>query len=158
MWKCLLRKENFELGFEVREGGEILQTSRQRISDGWSNETERTVVNRFETAFGDFRKSLARRSEGAWSLICAERSWKVREKCTVEVTVGKSCDLVFAAAFYRQPVPTKLELPGNPNPSFRNMQAKLHCLPPLPSGVATIIIFIILLPLCVICVSNATDR
>ena len=24
-WKCLLKKESFELGFEVREGGEILQ-------------------------------------------------------------------------------------------------------------------------------------
>ena len=25
LWKCLLKKESFELGFEVREGGEIPQ-------------------------------------------------------------------------------------------------------------------------------------
>ena len=27
-----------------------------------------------------------------------------REKCTVKVTVSKSCDLVFAAEFHRQPM------------------------------------------------------
>ena len=34
----------------------------------------------------------------------AERSWKVRGKCTIEVTVGKSCNLVFAAEFHKQPM------------------------------------------------------
>ena len=34
---------------------------------------------------------------------CKERRRKVRGKWTVEVTVGKSCDLVFAAEFHRQP-------------------------------------------------------
>ena len=29
---------------------------------------------------------------------------KGRRKCTVEVTRGKSCDLVFAAEFHRQPM------------------------------------------------------
>ena len=38
------------------------------------------------------------------SLICAERSQKVRGKCTVKKTVGKSCDIVFAAEFHRQPM------------------------------------------------------
>ena len=99
MWKCLLKKESFELGFEVREGGEILQAGRQWIPDSWSNETERMVTNRIETECSDFQKFLVRWSEGAWSLICAERSWKVRGKWTIEVTVGKSCDLVFAADF-----------------------------------------------------------
>ena len=33
LWKCLLKKESFELGFEVREGGEILQASRRQIPD-----------------------------------------------------------------------------------------------------------------------------
>ena len=34
---------------------------------------------------------------------CREKL-KVRAKCTVEVTVGKSYDLVFAAEFHRQPM------------------------------------------------------
>ena len=38
----------------------------------------------------NFQKLLAWGSEDAWSLICAERSWKVRRECTVEVTVRKS--------------------------------------------------------------------
>ena len=29
LWKCLLKRESFELGFEVREGGEIPQVGRQ---------------------------------------------------------------------------------------------------------------------------------
>ena len=37
-------------------------------------------------------------------LIRTERSRKVRGKCTVEVTVGRNCDLVFAAEFHRQPL------------------------------------------------------
>ena len=60
LWKCLLKKESFELGFEVREGGEIPQAGRQRIPDSWGNETERTVANRFETAFRDFQEFFAR--------------------------------------------------------------------------------------------------
>ena len=103
LWKCLLKKESFELGFEVREGGEIPQAGRQRIPNSLGNETERTVANRFEIAFRNFQEFCVRWSEGAWSLICAERSWKVRGKCTVEMTVGMSCDLVFAAEFHRQP-------------------------------------------------------
>ena len=57
----------------------------------------------FEIALRDFPEFFVRWSEDAWSLIRAERSWKVRGKCTVKVTVGKSCDLVFAAEFHRQP-------------------------------------------------------
>ena len=53
-WKCLLKKESFELGFEVREGGESLQACRQQIPDSWGDETERMVANRFEIAFRDF--------------------------------------------------------------------------------------------------------
>ena len=97
LWKCLLKKECFELGFEVRESGEILYAGRQWIPDSWSNETERMVANRLETAFYDFQKFLAWGLQGAWSLIRAEKNWKVRWKCTVEVTAGKNCDLVFAA-------------------------------------------------------------
>ena len=104
LWKCLLKKESFELGSEDREGGEIPQAVRQQIPDSWGDETERTVTNRSETAFRDFQEFFIRWSESAWSLIRAERSWKVRGKCTVEVTVGKSCDLVFAAEFHRQPM------------------------------------------------------
>ena len=37
LWKCLLKKESFELGFKVREGGEIPQAGRQRIPDSWGN-------------------------------------------------------------------------------------------------------------------------
>ena len=54
LWKRLLKKESFEPGFEVREGGEIPQAGRQRIPDSWGNETERTVANRFEIACRDF--------------------------------------------------------------------------------------------------------
>ena len=56
LWECLLKKESFELGFEVRDDGEIPQAGRQRIPDGWGNETERTVANRIETAFRDFQQ------------------------------------------------------------------------------------------------------
>ena len=56
LWKCLLKKDSFELGFEVREDGEILQAGRQRILESWSNKTERTVTNRFEIAFKGFSK------------------------------------------------------------------------------------------------------
>ena len=55
LWKCLLKQESFEQGFEVREGGKILQAGRQGIPDGWGNEIERTVTNRFEIAFRDFQ-------------------------------------------------------------------------------------------------------
>ena len=65
LWKCLLKKEIFELGFEIREGGKIPQTGRQRIPDSWGNETERAVRNRFEIAFRDFQQFLARRSGSA---------------------------------------------------------------------------------------------
>ena len=60
LWKCLLKKESFELGFEVREGEEVPQAGRQRIPDSWSNETEITVTNRSEIAFRDFQKFLVR--------------------------------------------------------------------------------------------------
>ena len=33
LWKCLLKKESFEWGFEVSEGGEIPQAGRQQIPD-----------------------------------------------------------------------------------------------------------------------------
>ena len=63
LWKCLLKKESFELGYEVREGGEIPHAGRQWIQDSWSNETERTVANRFEAAFRDFQEIFVRISE-----------------------------------------------------------------------------------------------
>ena len=104
LWNCLLKKESFELGFEVREDGEIPQAGRQRIPDSWSNATERMVANRFEIAFRDFQEFFVWWLDGAWSLICAERSWKVRGKCPVKMMVGKSCDLVLTAEFHRQPM------------------------------------------------------
>ena len=55
LWKCLLKKESFELGFEVRRGGEIWQAYRQRISDSSGNQTERTVDSRFDIAFRIFK-------------------------------------------------------------------------------------------------------
>ena len=55
-----MKKESFELGFEVREGGEIPQAGRQRIPDSWGNETERTVANRFEIPFRDFQEFFVR--------------------------------------------------------------------------------------------------
>ena len=55
-WKCLLKKDIFELGSEVRGGGAIPQTGRPWIPDSWSNETDRTVPNRVEIAFWDFQK------------------------------------------------------------------------------------------------------
>ena len=55
LWKRPLKKESFELGFEVRESGEALQAGRQKIPDSWDNKTERTVANRFEIAFRDFQ-------------------------------------------------------------------------------------------------------
>ena len=60
LWKCLLKKKSFELGFEVREDRDIPQVGRQRIPDSWGDETERTVGNRFEIAFRDFQKFLVR--------------------------------------------------------------------------------------------------
>ena len=65
LWKCLLKEESFKLGFEAREGEEILQVGRQWIPDRWGNETERTVTNRFETAFKDFQEFFIQWSEGA---------------------------------------------------------------------------------------------
>ena len=59
--KCLLKKESFELGFEVGEGGEIPQAGRQRIPDSWGNENERTVANKFKTAFRDFQYYIHKR-------------------------------------------------------------------------------------------------
>ena len=60
LWKCLLKKECWELGFEVREDGEIPQAGRQRIPDSWGNKTERKVVNRFEIVFRDFQEFFIR--------------------------------------------------------------------------------------------------
>ena len=59
LWKCLLKKESFELGFEVTQGGEIPQAGRQQIPDSWGNETERMVANRFEIASVNFQQFLA---------------------------------------------------------------------------------------------------
>ena len=56
LWKRLLKKESFELDFEVREGGDIPQAGRQGIPDSWSNETERTVANRPEIVSRDFQE------------------------------------------------------------------------------------------------------
>ena len=36
LWQCLLKKGSFELGFEVRGGGEIPQVGRQRVPDSWA--------------------------------------------------------------------------------------------------------------------------
>ena len=58
-----MKKESFELGFEVRQGGEIPQAGRQRIPDSWDNETERTVANRSEIAFRDFQESDTRKEK-----------------------------------------------------------------------------------------------
>ena len=60
LWKCLSKRESVELGFEVREGGEIPQAGRQRIPDSWGDKTERTVATRFEIAFRDFQKFFVR--------------------------------------------------------------------------------------------------
>ena len=60
LWKCLLKKESFELGFEVREGGEIPLAGRQRIPDSRGNETESTVTYRFEIALRDFQEFFVR--------------------------------------------------------------------------------------------------
>ena len=60
LWKCLLKTESFEMGFEVREGGEIPQASRQRIPDSLDNETERTVASRLEIASRDFQEFFVR--------------------------------------------------------------------------------------------------
>ena len=65
LWKCLLKKKSFALGFEVSEGGEIPQAGRQQIPDNWSNETERTVARRFEVAFRNFQEFIVRCSEDA---------------------------------------------------------------------------------------------
>ena len=59
LWKCLLKKESFKLGFEVREGGEIPLVGRQGIPDSWGTETERTVAKRSETALRDFQQRSA---------------------------------------------------------------------------------------------------
>ena len=64
LWKCLLKEESFELGFEVREGGKILQAGRQRIPDNWNNETGRTVTNRLEIV--DFQKFVDQRVREVW--------------------------------------------------------------------------------------------
>ena len=58
LWKFLLKQKGFELGYELKESGEIPQTGRQQIPDRWSNETEKTVINRSDTAFLIF-KSLS---------------------------------------------------------------------------------------------------
>ena len=57
-----MKKESFELGFEVRESREIPQAGRQRIPDSWGNETERTVANRSETELRDFQEFFEFRS------------------------------------------------------------------------------------------------
>ena len=103
LWNCLFKKEGFELGFEIREGGEI-PTDRQWIPDSLSNENERTVAKRFEIVFTEFQKFLTRESEGAWSVMCVQRSWNIKVECTIEVTVGKRCNLVFTTEFHKQPM------------------------------------------------------
>ena len=60
LWKCPLER-SFELSFELREGGKIPQTGRQRIPDIWSDKTERTLANRCQPAFKAFEKILAGR-------------------------------------------------------------------------------------------------
>ena len=60
LWKCLLKKESFELGFEVREGGEIPQAGRQQIPDSCGNETEGMAAKRFEIAFRDIQEFFVR--------------------------------------------------------------------------------------------------
>lgn len=54
--------------------------------------------------FRNFQTLVALGSEGAWCLICAEQSWKVRWDFMVKVSVCRSCHLVLIAEFYMQPM------------------------------------------------------
>ena len=82
LWKCLLKTESFELGSITGWGD----------SASWRPFFQFHCPNRFEIAFKDFQKKSS-------SMIR-----ELRGKRTIEVTVGKSCDLVFAAEFHRQPM------------------------------------------------------
>ena len=57
--KSLLKQESLDLNFELGLSGEILQTGRQQIPGGWSNETEKTLTDRFQIAFRNFQELLA---------------------------------------------------------------------------------------------------
>ena len=76
-----MKKDSFELGFEVREGEEIPQAGGQRIPDGWGNETERKVASRFEIAFKGFQKKI--RSMIAECVKCD--TWREKLKGKTEV-------------------------------------------------------------------------
>ena len=52
------KKKSFELSFEVREGGQFVQTGRQQTRDRWSDQTERTLADRFQIVFRDFQRLL----------------------------------------------------------------------------------------------------
>ena len=43
--KGLYKEKSFELGFELVQSAEILQTGRQRFPDSWSNEAERASAH-----------------------------------------------------------------------------------------------------------------
>ena len=79
LWKCLLKRECFELGFEVGQGGEIPRAGRQQIPHSWGNKTERTVTNRFEIAFRDFQVSCSMIRGFVKSNMCREKLKGKRE-------------------------------------------------------------------------------
>ena len=58
--QSLSKNESLELSFELRKGGEIPQTGRLRILDRWSNETERTLADIVQIAFGDVQSKAPR--------------------------------------------------------------------------------------------------
>ena len=64
VWKCLLKKESFELGFNIREGGEIPKTGRQRILDSWSNDwkDEFSDLNALSGGQSDLMNSQVKRN------------------------------------------------------------------------------------------------
>ena len=46
------KEESLELGFELSQNGDILQTVWQRIPGRWSDETKRVLPKDFELCFG----------------------------------------------------------------------------------------------------------
>ena len=98
-WKGLSKKvKSWAEPWPQRGWGDCENWQQEPIPDRWSDETERKVSNRLQTAFGDSQKLLALRIGSCVMFdVCAERSRKIGRESTFELTLSKSYDIVSAA-------------------------------------------------------------
>jgi len=96
--KASLNREALSLVLNSDRVGRFRRLAGSKFQTDGATKLNEWLTNRFQITFWNFKISLQDRR------VQVARSWKVRGECNVEVTVRKSCYVVLAAEFYRQPM------------------------------------------------------